>query len=122
MESLTYLIVLGVVITIALATAYWMQSTTLSQTHSLEILDITKSYTKIDGQDVELHIVLHNRGTEEAVITEILVNNKPTGKHATIEPGEEKELTLRTQYRPGLTIKVDLISSRGNTYTVTFQP
>lgn len=120
MNSITIVVIIVVVVVVAVAYTAWLQSTTTAQLHNVEVLDVKQSYIEAEGGEATIHILVHNRGPREATITTILVNNRPIKDRPPIiiPPGEKREITIETGYEPGAAIRVDLVSAKGNTYTI----
>jgi len=125
MESLTIIIILVIALTLAIAYTIWVQSATMGQLNKVEILDITQSYIEVQNDKAIIHLVIHNKGTTDSTIETILVNNNLVMEDhlpVTIASGEKREIVIETGYKPGIAIKVDMISAKGNTYTIMFNP
>jgi len=133
-------ILVAIAIVISIAAAFWMTGL-LSSFTSYERVQIIASYAKRNGNSYYVYVNMTNIGAANVTVTAILINDKPytTYKNVNIYNGTttEDEITLPwsfgpghrfnliisglpiSDFRPGSTIKVSIMTASGVTYDRT---
>lgn len=123
-DSITVIVIIAVVIAVALAYTFWVQSVATSQIFkakgSLCNPRISKSVTPF-GNNIRVDVTLENKCTSDLVIDLVLVNKEPyTGVPTplVLHPGDTRTISLVLERKPGTTYEISLHTTSDTTYTL----